>query len=156
LSRGDLLVEAPGYPGLSTPFSRRALLQAGGVAGVLAALGLGGAARLTRGVVIPAYLRRETYEPLVGRWFAVAGTHRSLQLVAVERIRHSTDGFSLLFRLRRGARPLGPVLRGVRHPAVGSADLVLLAVGRGVHGQSYQSIVNRDPVAEKRAKFDGQ
>jgi hypothetical protein len=165
LSRGDLLqsrrallarpaalLEAPKplggtglTAGLATPFSRRRLLQAGGVGAAL--LSIPGVWRLQRSVSaggVPEYLRRETYEPLVGSSFAIAGSRQSLKLAAVDRLRHSPDGFSLLFRARRGAAPLGPVVRGLRHPKLGEVDLVLLPVGRAIHGQSYQSIVDRD------------
>ena len=152
LARPAALLEAPqalGGTGLSaglgTTFSRRRLLQAGGVGAAL--LSIPGLWRLQRSVFaggVPEYLRRETYDPLVGSSFAVAGSRQSLQLAAVDALRHNPDGFSLLFRARRGEAPLGPVVHGLRHPKLGSVDLVLLPVGRGIHGQSYQSIVDRD------------
>lgn len=161
LARSGALLEPPGPlegTGPTAKISRRRLLQAGGATAALIAVP--GLWRLQRSVFargVPAHLRRETYDPLVGSSFAAAESRQSLQLVAVDQLRHSPDGFSLLFRARRGAAPLGPVVRGLRHPEIGSVDLVLLPVGRAVHGQSYQSIVNRDrPVARKEALSHGQ
>jgi len=145
----------PGWNGPGAAFSRRALLQTGGVAAALLFVpGLRSVARSAG--ELPAYLRLETYEPLVGSSFAVAGTRRSLRLVAVDRLRHNPDGFSLLFRSRRGERPPAPEIRGVRHPALGPVDLVLLPVGRALHGQTYQSILNpHRPVARKESSNHG-
>jgi hypothetical protein len=165
LARPAALLEAPRSlagtglsAGLGTTFSRRRLLQAGGVGA--AVLSVPGLWRLQRSVFaggVPEYLRRETYVPLVGSSFAVAGSRQDLKLVAVNRLKHSADGFSLLFRARRGAAPLDPVVRGLRHPALGSVDLVLLPVGRAVHGQSYQSIIDSDRhVARKEVGRHGQ
>jgi hypothetical protein len=161
LARPAALLPAPGPLDVQTQpvsLSRRRLLQAGGATALL--LCVPGLWRL-RGSFFaggePAYLKRETYEPLVGSTFVAAESRKSLKLVSVDSIGDSPDSFSVLFRAPLGAAPLGPVVRGLRHPRIGTVDLELLPVGRAVHGQSYQGIVNRDrPVARKEALSHGQ
>jgi hypothetical protein len=142
---GLLDVPAPvGHGTLDATISRRTLLLVGGAGAAL--LGVPGLVRLKRLAFpggVPAYLKRETYEPLVGSSFTVPGTGHSLKLLSVEGLKHSPGGFSLIFRARKGASPFGPVIDGLRHPRLGAIGLVLLPVERPVHGQSYQAIVDR-------------
>jgi uncharacterized protein DUF6916 len=161
LARPVALLPAPGALDVQTrpiSFSRRRLLQTGGVAALL--LSVPGLWRLRTSFFaggVPAYLKRETYEPLVGSSFVATESRKRLQLVSVDGIGSGPDSFSLIFRIPPGAPPLGPVVHGLRHPRIGAIDLVLLPVGRAVHGQSYQSIVNRDRrVARKEAPSLGQ
>jgi hypothetical protein len=130
-------------------------------AGALAALalGAGGAGRAlggTAGVGVAAsalgkprggaaYLRRESFLPLVGTDF---GVHRPraralrVKLIEARQLRGPGESFSLLFHARkRGGLDEGTYR--LEHPSLGSFELFVSPVGRGVKGQDLEAIINR-------------
>jgi hypothetical protein len=139
--------------------TRRRLIKAGAVATLAA--GAGGAGRAVARVQAadagldgprigkpqggPAYLRHATYEPLVGTEFRVhVPGARALRLRLVEaRPLHSPgEAFSLLFRGRRRVEIHGGTYR-LEHRALGSFELFVNPVGRGVKGLDLEAVINR-------------
>jgi hypothetical protein len=139
-------------------FTRGRLLKAGAVAALLA--GTGGAGRALAGVGRDdinagpglgkpqggaAYLQRAMYVPLVGSYFKVqrpgARTLR-VKLIAATEYRSAGDSFSLLFRGHRQSGVAGGIYR-FEHPALGSFELYVSPVGRGVKGLNLEAVINR-------------
>jgi cystathionine beta-lyase family protein involved in aluminum resistance len=147
-------VDAAAQPG---GISRGSLIKAGAAAAL--AVGAGSAGRViadahsAAGLQGPgigkarggsAYLRRSTYQPLVGSTFRVhvpgAKTLR-VKLVEARALRGPGDAFSLLFRGRRSDVEGG--LYRIEHPALGAFELFVSPVGRGVKGLDLEAVINR-------------
>jgi hypothetical protein len=142
----------------SARLTRARLLKTGAVAALVA--GAGGAGRALAGVGgsdltdgpgigMPrggaAYLHRRTYAPLVGSEFTLhrpgARTLR-MKLVDAKVWPGVGDSFSLLFRGRRNPGVESGVYR-IEHPRMGSFELFLTPVGRGVKGLNLEAVINR-------------
>ena len=137
--------------------TRGGLMKAGAVAAL--AVGAGGAGRAlagTAGVGVAAsglrkprggaaYLRRETFVPLVGTDFRVhrpgTGTLR-VKLIEARQLRGVGESFSLLFRGRARAGVDGGTYR-LEHPSLGGFELFVSPVGRGVKGLDLEAVINR-------------
>lgn len=138
--------------------SRGRFLKAGAAAALVA--GAGGAGRALAGVTGgevaagPAvgrphggagYLQRESWAPLVGDRFALSLPGQKTlhtQLIAVTPHRSPGESFSLVFRGRRDAGAQSGRYR-IRHSSLGSFELFLSPVGRGVNGLDLEAVVNR-------------
>jgi hypothetical protein len=138
--------------------TRRRLLKTGAVAALVA--GAGGAGRALAGVGgsdlgdgpgigMPrggaAYLHRGTYAPLVGSEFKVlrpGGRTLRMKLVAAQARPGVGDSFSLLFRGRRTTGVESGIYR-LEHPLMGSFELFLNPVERGVKGLNLEAVINR-------------
>lgn len=93
----------------------------------------------------PAYLRRSSYSPLVGtnfRFHAPGAQPLKLKLVEARMLRGPGESFSLLFRGRRQVDIKGGTYR-IEHRALGSFELFVNPVGRGVKGLDLEAVVNR-------------
>src|SRR6478672_2811388 len=93
----------------------------------------------------PAYLRRETFVPLVGTDFRVhlPGTRPvRVKLIEAKPLRGVGESFSLLFRGNKRAE-IGDGIYRFDHPALGGFDLFASPVGRGVKGLDLEAIINR-------------
>jgi hypothetical protein len=126
-------------------FTRRTLLQAGGTAAIAIALpahAVGKARRLRRG----AHLRRKSYLPLVGQRFSVLQSPVKLRLVAVKDLNkhqsRSNNAFALTFLAPPGVHELGTT-PSLRHPALGSFTLFVVAGAPTRRGQTYTAVINR-------------
>lgn len=134
------LIKAGGAAALAAGaggFVGRAL--AGGGRGELAGSGVGKA----HGG--PAYLRRATYTPLVGTDFRVHVPGEKtlrLKLIEARALKGPGDAFSLLFRGRRQADVKSGTYR-IEHRTIGSFDLFVNPVGRGVKGLDLEAVINR-------------
>jgi hypothetical protein len=137
--------------------TRGGLIKAGAAAAL--AVGVGGTGRalagghtadsLERGIGSPrggpAYLRRSSYAPLVGTDFRIhvpEGRALRLKLVEARKLRGPGEAFSLLFRGRRRVDVAGGTYR-IEHGALGSFDLFVSPVGRGVKGLELEAVINR-------------
>jgi hypothetical protein len=138
--------------------TRRHLLQAGGAALALAAVG--GAGRAVTAGAAPraaAGLRRSRFAPYVGERFRLTapdGTTVHAGLVAVDdyaaralpALRGSEDAFVLIFR-----GPVAPRLEqavlDIRHRRTGRVSLLASPASRGARGQDYTVVVNQLPDA---------
>jgi hypothetical protein len=144
-------------PSEARGLTRSGLIKAGaaaalavGASGTGAALaGRSSAERVGAGIKSPkggpAYLRRSSYVPLVGTTFRfhVPGAHAlRLKLVEARALRGPGESFSLLFRGRRGVDLKGGTYR-IDHLALGSFELFVNPVGRGVKGLDLEAVVNR-------------
>src|SRR3954451_17109132 len=93
----------------------------------------------------PVHLSHATYVLLVGTDFRIhrpnARTLR-LRLIEARRARHGVDSFSLLFRAHRHAAVDGGIHR-LEHPALGSFELFVSPVSRGVMGLDVEAVINR-------------
>jgi hypothetical protein len=124
---------------------------AGGAGGALAGAAAAGAGSVDAGPGIgkpargKAYLRRSTYAPLVGTRFKV---HRPgertlrVKLVSARQLPSVGDSFSLIFRTGRTQHVESRIYR-LEHPALGSFELFLSPVGRGVKGLDLEAVINR-------------
>ena len=93
----------------------------------------------------PAYLRRSSYAPLVGtnfRFHLPGAQALKLKLVEARPLRGPGESFSLLFRGRRQLDIEGGTYR-IEHRALGSFELFVNPVGRGVKGLDLEAVVNR-------------
>ena len=93
----------------------------------------------------PAYLRRETFVPLVGTHFSVQRPGASplrVRLIEAKKLRGVGESFSLLFRGRARAVSGDGTYR-FEHPALGAFDLFASPVGRGVKGLDFEAVINR-------------
>ncbi len=142
----------------SARLTRARLLKTGAMAALVA--GAGGAGRALAGVGSsditegpgigmphggPAYLHRGSYAPLVGSEFTLHRPGaRTLRMKLVEtNVRPGVgDSFSLLFRGRRTSGVESGIFR-IEHPRMGSFELFLSPVGRGVKGLNLEAVINR-------------
>jgi hypothetical protein len=137
-------------------FTRSGLVKTGAVAAL--AVGAGGTANALGGVQDlaasgigkplggPAFLRHATYEPLVGTDFGVLrsdGSTMKMRLIRVQHLPSRGESFSLLFRARRQHTDVDGRLYRIDHPALGSFELFVNPVGRGVKGLDLEAVVNR-------------
>ena len=93
----------------------------------------------------PAYLRRETYLPLVGSAFvAHLPETRALKvrLIQARQLRGPGEAFTLVFRAHRPAAAEEGIYRFV-HPSLGEFELFANPVGRGVKELDLEAVVNR-------------
>jgi hypothetical protein len=139
--------------------SRGRLLKAGAVAALMA--GAGGAGRALAGVSGAgtvdagpgvgrqrggaAYLHRESWAPLLGDRFRLSLPEQQplrMQLVAVTPHRSAGESCSLVFRGHADALAQSG-LYGIRHSSLGSFELFLSPVGRGVKGLDLEAVINR-------------
>ncbi len=141
----------------SRGLTRHGLIKAGAVAAV--AFGAGGTERALAGATGaggpgsglgkpsggPAFLRHETYIPLVGTDFSVhrpgAGTLR-VKLIQAQQLPSVGEAFSLLFHGRARAGVASGTYR-LEHPSLGDFDVFLSPVGRGVKGLDLEAVINR-------------
>jgi hypothetical protein len=141
-----------------TRLTRGRLLKTGAVAALLA--GTGGAGRALAGggrsditdapgIGMPsggaASLHLATYEPLVGTEFKLTrpdSRKLRMKLVAATKGPGPGESFSLLFRGRRTTGVDGGIYR-LEHPRMGSFELFLSPVGRGVKGLNLEAVINR-------------
>lgn len=141
----------------SRRLTRGVLIKAGTAAAL--AVGAGGAGRAVAGVagadLAPsaigtptggaAHLRRETYVPLLGTTFLL---HRPearplrVRLIEARRRKGVGDSFSLLFRSRTRPGIDGGIYR-LEHRSLGTFELFVSPVGRGVKGLDLEAVVNR-------------
>jgi hypothetical protein len=135
---GEWGIAAPAWP--LDAISRRRLLQLGAAGAVAVAAPLA-AGRARAGAGIPVALRRSTYLPLVGERFTVAAGAGSAALRLVE-VRGRDDAFALLFH-GSGRPRLEQAVRRIAHPAIGTAELLMVPAGTGRRGQDYEIVVNR-------------
>ncbi|MGZ4280853.1 MAG: DUF6916 family protein [Gaiellaceae bacterium] len=123
---------------------------AGGAGSVLAGAAAGaGAVDAGPGIGKPgrgkAYLRRSTYAPLIGTRFKV---HRpgertlKVKLISARQLPSAGDSFSLTFRTGRTPSVESRIYR-LEHPALGSFELFLSPVDRGVKGLDLEAVINR-------------
>ena len=133
--------------------SRRGLLLAGCAA--LASTSLGGLAGLpaARAGNRVGGLRRSAFAAHVGEIFALtttAGATVRARLVEVDdygrgRVlsRARSDlSFVLVFHAPRSARRLEQDVMAVRHPDLGTVDLLVSPAGTGRHGQDYVAVID--------------
>lgn len=129
--------------------TRADALKLGAVGAALAAVPA--LAWLGGGDGAPEFLRRSTFDPLVGSAFVLTapnGQTIGVRLASVENPPGARRGppreqaFSLLFRGERRAGAEQGSYR-IAHPRLRPFELFVVPVGRGVHGQTYQAIVNR-------------
>ena len=139
-------------------FTRGGLIKAGGAAALAAGAGgfvgralAGGQEADLAGPGIgkarggPAYLQRATYAPLVGTDFRVHVPGKKtlrLKLVEARALKSPGEAFSLLFRGRRPVDVSGGMYR-IEHRALGSFELFVSPVGRGVKGFDLEAVINR-------------
>lgn len=135
--------------------TRRGLVKAGAAAALVVGAGstadaLGAQGGLAAsGIGKPrdgaAFLRYATYEPLVGTSFRVlrpdGGTLR-MTLMQVQLLPSRGEAFSLLFQARRRVAVEGRLYR-MEHPALGSFELFINPVGRGVKAVDLEAVINR-------------
>jgi hypothetical protein len=121
--------------------------MAGGAAAAFA--GAGGSldpSRIGRPKGGPAYLDHATYVPLVGSDFRLYRPGaRTLRLQLIEaRVNDRSPGetFSLLFRAHARAS-VDARMYLFEHPALGSFELFVSPVNRGVHGLDLEAVINR-------------
>jgi uncharacterized protein DUF6916 len=143
----------------SSGLTRSGLIKAGGAAALAAgaggfvgrALAGGGDASKLAGSAVgrahggPAYLSRATYAPLVGTDFRVHVPGEKtlrLKLIEARALKGPGDAFSLLFRGRRQADVKSGTYR-IEHRTIGSFDLFVNPVGRGVKGLDLEAVINR-------------
>lgn len=127
--------------------TRREILKLGALAAALvAAPGL----RYLSADDAPPFLRRSTFEPLVGSTFTLRspdGAVVSARLESIEdtaAVRRGASperAFSLQFRGERREAQQGTYV--LSHRELRRFSLFVVPVGRGVHGQTYQAVVNR-------------
>jgi uncharacterized protein DUF6916 len=133
--------------------TRATLLKAGAAAALT--LAGGGASEAFAARAVPRHVRRSSWGPLVGRTVeARIGRMRSVRLrvVAVEDLASgpvpitaligNEDSFSVVLRGPRSPR-LGQGVVPIRHPALGTAPLLLVPARAGKSGQDYVVTVNR-------------
>jgi hypothetical protein len=130
-------------------FTRSGLVKTGAAAAL--AVGVGGgmqdlaASGVGKPPDGPAFLRHTTYEPLVGSEFRALrpdGRTLKMRLIQVQRLPSRGEAFSLLFHARRHPGVEGRTYR-IDHPALGSFELFVNPVGRGVKGLDLEAVVNR-------------
>lgn len=139
-------------------FSRGNFLKAGAVAALAA--GAGGAGRALAGVPGTAvdagpgvgklrggaaFLHRPSWTPLVGDRFKLSLPGQKalrMQLIAATPHRSPGEAFSLVFRGHRDAAAESGVYR-IQHSSLGSVELFLSPIGRGVKGLDLEAVVNR-------------
>lgn len=127
----------------SRSFTRRAVLKAGGLAGLALALPAR-ALGLTRA---GSYLRRSSYGGLVGEPFSIQGSATKLSLIAVQDLNAgqagSDNAFALVFRAPNGAAPIANPVPQLYHRAFGSFQLLLSPGMPSNLGQPYIAVINR-------------
>jgi len=145
--------------GDGSTFTRRQVVNVGGLAALAAVPGLRKAVPL-KGRPTPRakqadvrQLGLDRFAPHVGTRFAVqtvGGPASVLLEEATARKAHPADrkglrgdAFSLTFRGPPGAPALVDGSHRLRHPALGSVPLFLVAVGRAKDGQDYQAVFDR-------------
>jgi hypothetical protein len=135
--------------------TRRGLVKAGAAVALAVGAGstgeaLGGIGHLASpGIGKPrdgaAFLQRATYEPLVGTSFRVLrpdGRKLRMTLIQVQPFPSRGEAFSLLFRARHPIGVEGHLYR-IEHSALGSFELFVSPVGRGVKGIDLEAVINR-------------
>jgi hypothetical protein len=93
----------------------------------------------------PAFLHRSTWAPLVGDRFTLSLPGRKslrMQLIATTPHKSPGESFSLVFRGRADAAAESGLYR-IRHSDLGSFELFLSPVGRGVKGLDLEAVINR-------------
>jgi hypothetical protein len=135
-------------PAPDATLTRRDALKLGAIGALLVAARAAGAFAGDDG---PPFLRRSTFEPLVGSAFTLrapdgARIRARLEVIedtaAVRRGAPAERAFSLLFRGGSSAAAAQGTY-GLSHRHLGAFELFIVPVGRGVHGQTYQAVVNR-------------
>jgi hypothetical protein len=134
--------------------TRRRLLEVAALAALTQVPGLADttAARVTGGRATGDAFRRSTWEPLVGKRFAVRGEDGvaiQAQLVEVRDLRGPAGSqadregaFALLFHGPRSPR-LEQGMYELRRPGVAGDRLLLTPSGTGRRGQDYEVVVNQ-------------
>jgi hypothetical protein len=133
-------------------WSRRAVLRgaATGVALSVVPMGVSTVAGAApRALPRPDPLKRSTFEPLIGRTFAMAehGTTRQAVLAEVNDLSPSSksgseDQFALVFQTRRGGPAAGGIKR-FQHDEIGSVDLFAGPVDLGRKALRFEAVINR-------------
>ena len=87
----------------------------------------------------------ETFQPLIGSSFVIAGSDDALELVEANALGSgpsgSRDPFSLLF-LRRSNAVLLDDTYTLTHPALGSFEMFIVPVAQDAEGVRYEAIFN--------------
>jgi hypothetical protein len=139
--------------------SRARLLKVGAVTALMA--GAGGAGRALAGVTGAStvdagpgvgrerggagYLHRESWAPLLGDRLKLSLPGQKtlrMQLIAVTPHKSPGQSFSLVFRGGRDAAAESGLYR-IQHSSLGSFELFLSPVGRGVKGLDLEAVINR-------------
>lgn len=93
----------------------------------------------------PAYLQRNTYLPFVGTDFQIQRPGVEplrVKLIEARQLPSVGEAFSLSFQGRQGATVESAVHR-FEHPVLGSFDLYIAPVGRGIKHLELEAVINR-------------